>query len=192
MLAEIWEYFDILMQDDPRRCVQDGLETVELEPAGTVEDAVTGSRSCYRWSCARAWESISAWDSGGIATQTTQLERQERHGCEMWFPICSSLPEWPRGSGRVRIYIAPVRHVIISLNIATVFQRAPVSAAQPILHLSSHDMHRREHSALLRLCQYVFLHVKPPWQLQIVFICCFKYLEFIAKSSVVHSNSSCF
>ena len=27
--------------DDPRRCVQDGFETVELEPAGTVEDAVT-------------------------------------------------------------------------------------------------------------------------------------------------------
>ena len=26
--------------DDPRRCVQDGLETVELEPTGT-EDAVT-------------------------------------------------------------------------------------------------------------------------------------------------------
>ena len=28
-------------QDDPRRCIQDGLETVELEPAGTVGDAVT-------------------------------------------------------------------------------------------------------------------------------------------------------
>ena len=28
-------------QDDPRRCVQDWLETVELEPAGTEEDAVT-------------------------------------------------------------------------------------------------------------------------------------------------------
>ena len=27
-------------QDDIRRCIQDGLETVELEPAGTVEDAV--------------------------------------------------------------------------------------------------------------------------------------------------------
>ena len=40
MLAEIWENFGIL-NDDPRRCVQDGLETVELEPAGTVEDAVT-------------------------------------------------------------------------------------------------------------------------------------------------------
>ena len=28
-------------QGDPRLCVQDGLETVELEPVGTVEDAVT-------------------------------------------------------------------------------------------------------------------------------------------------------
>ena len=28
--------------------------------------------------------------------------------------------------------------------------------------------------------------------LQIIFICCFKYLECIAKSSVFHSNSSCF
>ena len=28
-------------QNDPRRCVQDGLETVEMEPAGTDEDAVT-------------------------------------------------------------------------------------------------------------------------------------------------------
>ena len=28
-------------QNDPRRCVQDGLETVKLEPTGTVEDAVT-------------------------------------------------------------------------------------------------------------------------------------------------------
>ena len=27
-------------QDDPRHCVQDGLETIELEPAGTVEDTV--------------------------------------------------------------------------------------------------------------------------------------------------------
>ena len=28
-------------QDDPRRCVQHGLKTVELEPACTLEDAVT-------------------------------------------------------------------------------------------------------------------------------------------------------
>ena len=33
-----------------------------------------------------------------------------------------------------------------------------------ILHLSSQSMYRREHSALLQLCQYVFLHVKPPSQ----------------------------
>ena len=37
-------------------------------------------------------------------------------------------------------------------------------SSHPILHLSSQDMNRREHSALLRLCQYVFPHVKPPWQ----------------------------
>ena len=35
--------------------------------------------------------------------------------------------------------------------------------SHPILLLSSLDMCRREHSALL-LCQYVFPHVKPPWQ----------------------------
>ena len=29
------------LQDDPHRCVQDELETLDLEPAGTVEDAVT-------------------------------------------------------------------------------------------------------------------------------------------------------
>ena len=37
-------------------------------------------------------------------------------------------------------------------------------SSHPIFHLSSQDMYRLEHSALLRLCQYVFLHVKPPWQ----------------------------
>ena len=37
-------------------------------------------------------------------------------------------------------------------------------SSHPILLLSSHDMYRREHPALLRICQYVFPHVKPPWQ----------------------------
>ena len=37
-------------------------------------------------------------------------------------------------------------------------------SSHPIFHLSSQDMYRREHSALLRLCQYVFIHVKQPWQ----------------------------
>ena len=38
-------------------------------------------------------------------------------------------------------------------------------SSHPIFHLSSQDMCRREHSALFRLSQYAFLHVKPPWQL---------------------------
>ena len=37
-------------------------------------------------------------------------------------------------------------------------------SSHPILHLSSHDMCQREHSALLHLCQYVFPHVIPSWQ----------------------------
>ena len=37
-------------------------------------------------------------------------------------------------------------------------------SSHPIFHLSSQDMNRREHTALLRLSQYAFLHVKPPWQ----------------------------
>ena len=37
-------------------------------------------------------------------------------------------------------------------------------SSHPIFHLSSQDMYRREHTALLRLSQYTFLHVKPPWQ----------------------------
>ena len=35
-------------------------------------------------------------------------------------------------------------------------------SSQPILHLSSQSMYRREHSALLQFCLYVFPNVKPP------------------------------
>ena len=38
-------------------------------------------------------------------------------------------------------------------------------SSHPIFHLSSQDMCRRDHSALLRVSQFAFLHVKPPWQL---------------------------
>ena len=41
-------------------------------------------------------------------------------------------------------------------------------SSHPIFHLSFQDMYRPDHSALLRLSQYAFLHV-------IIFICCFKY-----------------
>ena len=36
-------------------------------------------------------------------------------------------------------------------------------SSHPTFHLSSQDMYRCEHSALLRILQYAFLHVKPPW-----------------------------
>ena len=37
-------------------------------------------------------------------------------------------------------------------------------SSHPILLFSSRDMYWREHSTLSHLCQYVFPHVKPPWQ----------------------------
>ena len=42
-------------------------------------------------------------------------------------------------------------------------------SSHPIFHLSSQNMCRCEHSALLRLSQYAFLHVKPPWKLPNLF-----------------------
>ena len=38
-------------------------------------------------------------------------------------------------------------------------------SSHPIFHLSFQDMYRPDHSALIRLSQYTFLHVKPPLQL---------------------------
>ena len=61
-------------------------------------------------------------------------------------------------------------------------------SSHPILHLSSHDMYRREHSAL-HLCQYVFPHVKPPWQPPNHLHLLLWVSGMHAKSSVVHPNS---
>ena len=52
-------------------------------------------------------------------------------------------------------------------------------SSPPIVLLSSRDINRREHSALLHLCQCVFPHVKPPWQPPNHLHCC-GYLECTA------------
>ena len=66
-------------------------------------------------------------------------------------------------------------------------------SSHPIFHLSFQDMHRPDHSA----SSSSFSICVPPRKTTIAssksfFICCFKYLECIAKPSVFHSNSSCF
>ena len=38
-------------------------------------------------------------------------------------------------------------------------------SSHPTFHLSPQDMYRRDHSALFRVSQFAFLHVKPPLQL---------------------------
>ena len=61
-------------QDDPRRCVQDGLETVELEPAGTVEDAVAVVDPVAD-EAVREHENRFLRERVANRTQTTQLEK---------------------------------------------------------------------------------------------------------------------
>ena len=52
----------------------------------------------------------------------------------------------------------------LALKLLRLLSECSNFSSHSILHLSSQDMYRREHSALLRLCQYVFPYVKPPWQ----------------------------
>ena len=70
-MGELW-----YPQDDPRRCIQNGLETVELKPAGTVEDAVTivGRRPSTRRLSPRSGSPHRQWDDAGEA-------RQPHFGC---------------------------------------------------------------------------------------------------------------
>ena len=65
-------------QDDPRRCIQDGLETVELEPAGTVEDAVTVVDPVTD-EAVREHENRFLRERVRIARKRRSWKKQERH-----------------------------------------------------------------------------------------------------------------
>ena len=49
------------------------------------------------------------------------------------------------------------------LKLLRLLLRCSNFSSHPILQLSSPDMYRHEHFALLHRCQYVFPHEKPPW-----------------------------
>ena len=49
------------------------------------------SRSCYRRSCARAWESISAWESGELHADDAAGKNKNDIAVRCGPPICSSL-----------------------------------------------------------------------------------------------------
>ena len=57
----------------------------------------------------------------------------------------------------------PVRHRISFSILPRLLSECSNLSSHPIFHLSSHDMCRREHSALLFVfLKYAFLHVNPP------------------------------
>ena len=67
-------------------------------------------------------------------------------------------------------HIRALRHICAAaivgsrLNFCNSFLAGTSISNLTRLHLSSQNMYQREHSALLRLCQCVFPHVKPSWQ----------------------------
>ena len=95
--------------------------------------------------------------SGTSVSNLTRLQRVQNTPARVVAPKPRFCHIAPVLSG---LHWLPVRHRI-SFKIATVLRCCNFSS-HPILHLSSHDMYQREYSALLRLCQYVFLRLKPP------------------------------
>ena len=70
-------------QNDPRRCVEDGLETVKLEPTGTVQDAVTVVDPVAD-EAVHEHENRFLCERVANRTQTTQLEKTGTTcSCEM-------------------------------------------------------------------------------------------------------------
>ena len=124
--------------------------SLTLEAFKTIAAAIVGSRLDY---CKSLLVGTSV--SNLIRPQLAQNTLARVVAQKPWFcHITSVLSDLNR---------LPVHHRI-SFEIAMVTFRLLQFQLQPILHHSSHDMYRREISALFHLCQYVFPHVKPPWQ----------------------------
>ena len=60
-------------QNDPRRCIQDGLETVKLEPTGNIEETVTVVDPVAD-EAVHEYENRFMCERVANRTQTTQLE----------------------------------------------------------------------------------------------------------------------
>ena len=90
--------------------------------------------------------SPSACPEHSCSGSHTKASVLPHHTCSSWFALASGSPQ---------------NQLLKSLQLLTGCYNF---SRYPILLLSSRDMYRREHSDLLHLCQYVFPHVKPPWQ----------------------------
>ena len=91
MLAETWEYFGIL------KMILDAafsMDWIKLERCYS-------SRSCYRWSCGRAWESISAWESGESHADNAAGKNRDDIAVRCGPLSAAHCLGWPRGSGHV-------------------------------------------------------------------------------------------
>ena len=120
------------------------------EASKTIAAAIVGSRLDYCNSLLAGTSILNLTRNQRVQNTLARVVAQKPWFCYIT-PVLSDL-HW-----------LPVRHRI-SFKIATLLSECSNFSSHRILHLSSQSMYRREHSALLQLCQSVFPHVKPQLQ----------------------------
>ena len=125
--------------------------SLTTEASKTIATTIVGSRLDF---CNSLLAGTSVSNLARLQSVQNTLARVVAHKprfCHIT-PVLSYL-HWP-----------PVRHRILALKSLRLLTGCYNFSSPPILLLSSRYLYRREHSALLHLCQYVFPYVKPPWQ----------------------------
>ena len=125
--------------------------SLTAEASKTIAVAIVGSRLDYCNSLLAGTSVSNLTRLQHVQNALARVVAQKPRFCHIT-PVLSDL-HW-----------LPVRHRITFKNRYAYFWDTPIFCSQPILHLSSQNMYRHEHSALLQFCLYPFPHVKPPSQ----------------------------
>ena len=128
--------------------------SLNTEASKTIAAAIVGSRLDF----------CNSLLAGTSASNLTHLQRVQNTRTPLLELLHKSL-----GSATshlsFQIYIGFQFATELVSKLLRLLSRCSNLSSHPTFHLSSQDMYRRDHSALLPVSQYVFLHVKPPWQL---------------------------
>ena len=132
------------------RALRHSRASLTTEASKTIAVAIVGSRLDYCNSLLAGTSVSNLTRFQHVQNALARVVTQKPWFCHIT-PVLSDL-HW-----------LPVRHKL-ALKLLRLLSRYSNFSSQPILHLSSQNMYRREHSALLQFCLYVFPHVKPPSQ----------------------------
>ena len=125
--------------------------SLTTEASKTIAAAIVGSRLDFCNSLLAGTSVSNLTRLQRVQNTLAQVVAQKPRFCHIT-PVLSDL-HW-----------LPVATELVSKLLRLLSECSNLSS-HPIFHLSFEDMYRPNHSALLRLSQYAFLHVKPPLQL---------------------------